>query len=527
MLLGNFQKKAKRPDGGDRRPTGRRSPATPSTRARSSAWPSPTRTRAGSTRRGSGFERARELDPRNGKVLWQLADLAMRKGEPAKAEAVIQDALASKVDEHRFLLKLGESYIEAKRYDEAEQVAAPGAREEAEAPDRPLQPGPRPRGEGPDRRRPSRPTRRSWRRTRRRTARPSTWPSCCRSAGAADGGARALPARRWRCSPTSAPASSTWPRPSSTRATSRARSSGRGRASLASPDPRIAPLGHYVLADVYNRQGRADGGRARGGGSRAACSAAAECATAVRRRRAPGARRCLRLACGARPQALAAAPPAHLVLVTIDTLRADRVGAYGNARRGHAAPRPLAREGALAPQATAHVPLTRPSHVSLFTGRLPRRPASATTSRRAVVPDGPAAGRGPEGAPASPPRAFVSSVVLSSASGLDRGFDVYSDEFEGGRRRRAVPEHGPEARRRDDRRGHRLARECAAEAPAARLPLAPPLRPPRPLRAAGALRLALRADAPTTARWPGADELVGRLTTPSRGSGCATRRCWW
>jgi len=67
-----------------------------------------------------GFERARELDPRNGKVLWQLADLSMRKGDPEKAEAVIQAALKQGVDEHRFLLKLGENYIEAKRYDEAE-----------------------------------------------------------------------------------------------------------------------------------------------------------------------------------------------------------------------------------------------------------------------------------------------------------------------------------------------------------------------------------------------------------------------
>jgi arylsulfatase A-like enzyme/tetratricopeptide (TPR) repeat protein len=68
-----------------------------------------------------GFERARALDPRNGKVLWQLADLQMQKGEPAKAEAVIQDALRNKVDEHRFLLKLGESQIEEKRWAEAEQ----------------------------------------------------------------------------------------------------------------------------------------------------------------------------------------------------------------------------------------------------------------------------------------------------------------------------------------------------------------------------------------------------------------------
>jgi choline-sulfatase len=69
----------------------------------------------------AGFERARELDPRNGKVLWQLADLLMRQGQPQEAETVIQDALARKVDEHRFLLKLGESQIEAKQFTEAEK----------------------------------------------------------------------------------------------------------------------------------------------------------------------------------------------------------------------------------------------------------------------------------------------------------------------------------------------------------------------------------------------------------------------
>lgn len=69
-----------------------------------------------------GFERARELDPRNGKVLFNLADIWMRLGKDAEAEAVIRDALARKVDEHRFLLKLGESYIAAKKYNEAERA---------------------------------------------------------------------------------------------------------------------------------------------------------------------------------------------------------------------------------------------------------------------------------------------------------------------------------------------------------------------------------------------------------------------
>ena len=69
-----------------------------------------------------GFERARALDPRNGKVLWQLADLALRQHQRERAEEVIQDALARKVDEHRFLLKRAESLIEQERYDEAEKA---------------------------------------------------------------------------------------------------------------------------------------------------------------------------------------------------------------------------------------------------------------------------------------------------------------------------------------------------------------------------------------------------------------------
>jgi len=117
------------------------------------------------------------------------------------------------------------------------------------------------------------------------------------------------------------------------------------------------------------------------------------------------------------------------VIVTIDTLRADRVGAYGN--RDAATPHldALARDGAMARSASAHVPLTRPSHVSLFTGHLPTE-----TGVRDNI------------APAVPPRlpllaellkqagfataAFVSSIVLDASSGLDRGFDVYSDAFE-------------------------------------------------------------------------------------------------
>jgi arylsulfatase A-like enzyme len=66
------------------------------------------------------------------------------------------------------------------------------------------------------------------------------------------------------------------------------------------------------------------------------------------------------------------APPRGLVLVTVDTLRADHVSPYGGI-----VPTPafetLAREGALAEQAYTPTPSTAPAHVSLFTGLHPWR----------------------------------------------------------------------------------------------------------------------------------------------------------
>ena len=79
----------------------------------------------------------------------------------------------------------------------------------------------------------------------------------------------------------------------------------------------------------------------------------------------------LALACACRSSESPAASARHVVLVTIDTLRADRVGVYG----GPADTTPnldrIAREGAFVASATAHVPLTRPSHLTMFTGLLP------------------------------------------------------------------------------------------------------------------------------------------------------------
>jgi choline-sulfatase len=70
----------------------------------------------------AGFERAVALDPRNGKALFQLADVAMRRGDFPQAEATLTKALTLEVDRPPFLVKLGECYIEMKRWDDAERA---------------------------------------------------------------------------------------------------------------------------------------------------------------------------------------------------------------------------------------------------------------------------------------------------------------------------------------------------------------------------------------------------------------------
>jgi choline-sulfatase len=136
------------------------------------------------------------------------------------------------------------------------------------------------------------------------------------------------------------------------------------------------------------------------------------------------------LGCARTPPKPATPRAEHVVLITIDTLRADRLGCYGN--RDVATPRldRIAAEGALAEEAAAHVPLTRPSHVSILTGLLPVEHGIRDNVSPAVVPEVPLLAElfRKQGFATA---AFVSSVVLASQSGLDRGFDVYADEFEG------------------------------------------------------------------------------------------------
>lgn len=123
-----------------------------------------------------------------------------------------------------------------------------------------------------------------------------------------------------------------------------------------------------------------------------------------------------------------------MLLITIDTLRADAVGAYGRA----GGPTPwidrLAEAGVRFPQARAHNVVTLPSHVNILTGRLPPDHGVRDNGGFRLSPDVETL------APLLKARgyrtaAFVSAFPLESRFGLARGFDVYDDRFaEAGRR---------------------------------------------------------------------------------------------
>jgi choline-sulfatase len=120
----------------------------------------------------------------------------------------------------------------------------------------------------------------------------------------------------------------------------------------------------------------------------------------------------------------------NVLLVTIDTLRADHVGAYGSALGLTPTLDRLAGEGVRFEFAHAHVPMTLPSHTSIMTGLYPvangvhdngsfrfdgAKPSLAGELKRAGYRTA----------------AFVGAFVLDARFGLNAGFDVYDDRVRG------------------------------------------------------------------------------------------------
>lgn len=115
-----------------------------------------------------------------------------------------------------------------------------------------------------------------------------------------------------------------------------------------------------------------------------------------------------------------------MVLVSIDTLRADHVGAYGAADARTPTLDALAAAGARFERAISPAPLTLPSHSSLLTGLDPPGHGVRHNSVFRLAPDVPTvAERMHEAGYAT--GAFVGAFVLARQYGLGRGFDHYDD----------------------------------------------------------------------------------------------------
>jgi choline-sulfatase len=128
------------------------------------------------------------------------------------------------------------------------------------------------------------------------------------------------------------------------------------------------------------------------------------------------------------PPAEAPPPPNDVLLITIDTARADRFSYTGAPGPGTPRIDALAREGAGFVEAISPAPLTKPAHASLMTGRLPpshtvrdngayRLPESETTLAEVLRNAGFTTG------------AFVGSQVLDARYGFNQGFTTYDDKI--------------------------------------------------------------------------------------------------
>jgi arylsulfatase A-like enzyme/Flp pilus assembly protein TadD len=127
-----------------------------------------------------------------------------------------------------------------------------------------------------------------------------------------------------------------------------------------------------------------------------------------------------------------AAPRTHpdVVLLTIDTLRADRIWVNGAPAGIAPAIDEIRRAGAIFLDATAHAPLTLPSHASILTGRYPIAHQVHDNGGFALATSVPTLATVLRGA-GYHTAAFVSSFVLRGATGLANGFELYDDRFEG------------------------------------------------------------------------------------------------
>jgi len=128
----------------------------------------------------------------------------------------------------------------------------------------------------------------------------------------------------------------------------------------------------------------------------------------------------------------------NVLLVTLDTVRADHLGCYGDAGAATPILDALASRGVRFETAVAQAPITGPSHASILTGVTPLRhgirnnggyvlPTQVGTIAEDFRRGGYQTG------------AFVSGFPLETRFGYSRGFDVYDDKFPHGNDPRRAP----------------------------------------------------------------------------------------
>ena len=118
----------------------------------------------------------------------------------------------------------------------------------------------------------------------------------------------------------------------------------------------------------------------------------------------------------------------NLIVFTLDTTRADRVSAYGYKEKTTPNIDKLAEDGVLFLNARTSVPLTLPSHCSIFTGTYPlyhkvRNNGNYFLNKKITTLAEVLKSNGFTTA------AFVSAFVLDSRYGINQGFDYYDDNI--------------------------------------------------------------------------------------------------
>jgi choline-sulfatase len=135
----------------------------------------------------------------------------------------------------------------------------------------------------------------------------------------------------------------------------------------------------------------------------------------------------------------------NILLITLDTVRADRLGAYGYALASTPNLDRLAREGLRFADATSQSPLTAPAHAALMTGRYPGRlgirnngtsaiPGETVTLAESLKASGYRTG------------AFIGAFVVDRAYGFAQGFDAFDASFDGFRQEIKAQVQRPAAR---------------------------------------------------------------------------------